>query len=1046
MSDNHDDDKTQSFTPLIKNTNVGHYRIIEKIGAGGMGEVYLAEDTKLKRQVALKFLPYHFLSDETAKARFRREAQAAAKLNHPNIVTIYEVSEYMNRPFFAMECCDGKPLRDVIKEKELSIDESINLTIQICEGLEKAHQAGIVHRDIKPSNIVIDSDGRPKLLDFGLATVQGTEKLTQTGSTLGTIGYMSPEQIEVKEIDHRSDLFSLGVVLYEMITGRLPFKGDTEAGTLNSILNDTPEPLSRYKSNVPDQLQQIVTKLLEKNPAYRYQSAAGVLSDLKRLSSVTLPARKGNLGLWIATAAVIIVAGYFLVNNFLITDRAKNVAGDNSIAVLIFRDQSPNKDQEYFCEGMTDAIIGRLSGIQNLKVVSLTSVLRFKDTDRDLKKIGKELGVETILEGSIQKERDRIRIRAQLIDVSEDAHLWSDQFDQKLESVFDVQDDISRAIVDAMKIKLFGEDTTIFAHRYTENIEAYNFYVRGRHLWNKRTEQDIKKAIEHFESAIELDPYYALAYSGLADAWAILPDYLDVPGAVTRTGANVKAREAAEMAVELDENLAEAHTSQGLIHSYENNWAESEKEFLRAIELNPGYFWAHYWYSMVLEDMARYPEQIRENEIAFELNPMSIPLITNRAYRKKLNFEWKEAEELYKRLIEIEPNRRYSYTEYAIFLAICMGRNEDAIRQCSLAVEVDKNAYNNMAYMYEWIGDFEKALWAANMYIESAQYKYDAYDTRGKIFMLSGKLDSAEVWFKKALELKPDYVTSLRRLGRVYMFKQEYAKAESLYQIIASHPDKDIRASGRLLLTQIPLYQGKLKEGLRMLDELKDKAIAESITTQSWMGSGFYRKGLIYEELLNDQKSSTVEYEKTIETLKDIYPNSNLVANSRANIAYNFAKEGNFDKANQLLKELEQDIDRYGPSALNDYLIAVAGIEEEKGNYDIARTYWEKIYKVSPVFYVSKYIGINYLKAGRPANAIKVFERIINRYESNRSAFPGLSVLAHYYLGQAYEETGRYDEAIEQYETFLDIWKNADDGIEAIDDAKERLAKLKSSS
>ncbi len=1054
------EDNTQTHIVLSQGTMVEHYRIVEKIGAGGMGEVYLAEDTKLHRKVALKFLPSQYVADADFKARFVREAEAMAKLNHPNIITIYEVSEHHGRPFFAMELVEGQSLRDLAKSKELSIDRIIELAIQVCDGLSAAHDKKIVHRDIKPSNIVIDAYGRPKILDFGIAAVQGAEHLTKTGSTLGTVQYMSPEQVQGQEVDHRSDLFSLGVVLYELISGRTPFEKGNEAATLKAITQDNPEPLARYKADIPDELQRTISKLLEKNPSLRYQHADGVVSDLKRMITPTQSSiaavsigRKKRWPVWLgagAIAALLVISGYLISDRLLIGEKSGLAKSDetvweNSIAVLPLRDFSSGQDQEYFSDGMTDAIIGKLSGIKNLKVISMTSVMRYKNTDRDLKKIGYDLQVNTILEGSIQLEGNRLRVRVQLINAANDAHLWSQTYDRQLESIFDIQDDISRAIVDAMRIELVSGDTIAIARRYTQNIEAYSFYMRGRHLWAKRTERDIRKAIEYYEKAIELDPYYALAYSGLADAWAVIWQYVEVPGAVTKTEATVKAREAAEMAIGLDEGLAEAHTSLAQSLRNEPNLEGAEKEFLQAIELNPGYFWAHFWYSLLLQDMARYPDQIREEDIAFELNPMSITLIGNRALRKRQSYEWQEAEELYQRLIEIEPNRSQSYITYAYFLAKSMGRNEDAIRQCSLAVQIDKQAYNDFAYIYEWIGNVDKAIWAANMYLESTPDKHNAYDTRGGIYALNGMLDSAIASFVKALELKPDFVSSLWKLGNIYMFRQEYAKAESLYQVVASHPDKYTRADGRLYLTQIPLHQGKLRKGLRMLGELKDKAIAESV--KDWhLAYGFIKRGFIYQRILSDQKSAITENEKVIEIMKDINPNSWMVASARGAIANSYALNGDMRKADRLMAELKRDIDRYGPSAIDDYQIWNGMLEMEKGNYDTAAVLFQKAFKITPLFFLREYLGRSYLGAGRIDDALGIYKKIITRYELNRAFWSAFSASLHFHLAGAYEEAGRFDDAIAQYEIFLDIWRNADDGIKMIEDAKERLAKLKNGS
>ncbi|MCK4856743.1 MAG: protein kinase, partial [candidate division Zixibacteria bacterium] len=966
-------------------------------------------------------------------------------------------SEYQGRPYFAMEHIEGRSLRDVIKSKELTLDQAVNLAAQICEGLDKAHQAGVIHRDIKPSNIVIDTDGRAKLLDFGLATVAGTDKLTKTGSTLGTVGYMSPEQASGRKTDERSDLFSLGVVLYEMITGRRPFKGEDEAATLHAVTHESPEPLARFKAEIPNGLQDVVDRALDKDVETRYQNAAGMLADLRRLRrrssdtvEVTKPGRRfGPLAVVIIAlcAVVVIVAGYFLLNRGEMTSEPGIVKADadrwtNSIAVLPFRDFSTNQDQEPFCDGMTDAVIGRLSGVEGLKVISMTSVLRYKTPDRDLKKIGRDLQVNTILEGSIQREDSKIRVRSQLIQVADDAHLWSDTYDRELASVFAIQDDISRAIVDAMKIKLIGKDTKAITRRSTVNPEAYDLYTRGRFLWNKRTESDLRKATDYFEQAIALDSNYALAYSGLADAWAVIPGYAYIE-AVPWADALPKAKEAAKKAVALDDELAEAHASLGLALMYEENLEAAEQEFLSAIELNPGYAWAHFWYSQLLGGIGRYQELIREQETAFELNPMSIPLITNMAGRRMAFMEWPEAEALYKRLLEIEPNRAMFHFYYARLLAK-MGTNEDALRHCSLAVELDDTFYDNVASVYDLTGDFAKALWAVNKYIESTPDKYNAYDTRGEIYALNGMLDSAIASFNKALEIKPDLAPSLRGLGNAYLFRQEYAKAESLYQVLASHPDRTARANGRLCLTLIPLHQGKFKEGLRMLDELAAKAVADS--AEDWyLIEGTWRRAWIYQDFLGDQESAIAEFKDVMETAAEIVGAEWAIYWSHAGLAISYAKMGDLDRAEQFLQELESDINKYGPSAVADYWWCVGELEMEKGNFNSAAEYIEKLTRLNP-YNDQRILARCYLGTGRPGEAVTALEKIINRYGSFRADRAASSVTDHFWLGRAYEENDNNDDAITQYEIFLNIWKDADPGIESVEDARTRLTRLKSKS
>ncbi|MCX6834459.1 MAG: protein kinase, partial [candidate division Zixibacteria bacterium] len=398
-----DNDQTRSFTDLTAGVVISHYKIISKIGAGGMGEVWLAEDTELKRKVALKFLPTDHCQDEDCRARFKREAQATAALKHPNIVTIYEVSEFKGKPFFAMEHLEGRSLDDVIKSKELSPDQVVNLAVQLCEGLHEAHQAGVIHRDIKPSNIILDKNNRPKLLDFGLATIKGAQKLTATGSTLGTIGYMSPEQVEGKKTDQRSDLFSLGVLLYELITGKAPFKGDYEAATFYAIVHVAPEPMARYKSGVSDALQRIVSKLLEKEPALRYQSAEGVLPDLKQLVAsgsqdrITVTSKPKTKLRRILTPSIVVALIVMIVLilkpwRFEITSDNPALAAPRRLAVLYLKNRGV-ADDEYLSYGITEDLIVDLTRIGTMGVAPMPSILKYKDSDEELKEIAKHLHV-----------------------------------------------------------------------------------------------------------------------------------------------------------------------------------------------------------------------------------------------------------------------------------------------------------------------------------------------------------------------------------------------------------------------------------------------------------------------------------------------------------------------------------------------------------------------------------------------------------------------------------------------------------------------------
>lgn len=594
MTDSNDDN-TRTHIVLAQGTMVSHYRIVEKIGAGGMGEVYLAEDTKLKRQVALKFLPIQYISDANFKARFMREAEATAKLNHPNIVTIYDVSEFQGRPFFAMELIEGKSLRELSKDENLDIERVVELAIQICDALSAAHREKVVHRDIKPSNIVIDAYGRPKILDFGLASIQGAKQLTKTGATMGTFRYMSPEQIAGKEIDHRSDLFSFGIVLYELVARTTPFERGSEAATLQAITKDKQEPMARFKTGVPEGLQRVVDKLLEKNSELRYQNADDVTSDLKRLDSQASEAESKR----------------------------------PSIAVLPFANMSTDKEQEYFCDGIAEDILNDLTKIEEILVVSRTSSFAFKGKTEDLRDIGRKLNAGTILEGSVRKAGNRVRITAQLINVENGYHIWSERYDRELDDIFAIQDEIAESIVKALRVKLGPRRELDKGKAPTRNIDAYELYLRGRVFFHQSGKKGLKFARELFSRAIEKDPNYALAYAGLSESLShtflfINSDEPSIKGAM----------EASKKALELDPHSAEAHTARGLAVSLGKQYEEAEAEFEKAIELNPNLFEAYYHYARACFVQGQHEKACQLFEKAGQVNPddYQAPLLAAGSY------------------------------------------------------------------------------------------------------------------------------------------------------------------------------------------------------------------------------------------------------------------------------------------------------------------------------------------------------------------------------------------------------------------------------
>ncbi len=606
---------------------ISHYRILSKLGEGGMGVVYKAEDTKLKRTVALKFLPPELTRDPELKNRLVHEAQAAAALDHPNICTVYEIGRTEEHTFIAMAYVEGQSLKDKIRSGPLKLDEAIDIAVQIAEGLEAAHKKDIVHRDIKPANIMITPKGQAKVMDFGLAKSPGRTRLTKTHTTLGTVAYISPEQARGEEVDHRIDIWSLGVVLYEMVTGQPPFKGDYEQALVYLILNEEPPALSTLRPELPATLTRVVAKALAKDPKERYQNMAELLADLKS-------SRRGK-----ATATVAEVA-----------PAANSVP---CIAVLPFVNMSADPEQEYFCDGMAEEIINALTKVEGLRVVARTSAFFFKGKTQDVREIGRKLNVSTVLEGSVRKVANQLRITAQLINVDDGYHIWSERYDRQLEDVFAIQDEISQAIVDALKVKLIRKRVAASEKRRTHDFDAYNLYLKGRFLWSGRTEPGFKKGLDYFEKAAAKDPSYAQAFAGISDVYNMLGCYCVLPP----REAFPRARKAVDKAIELDETLAEGFTSRGFTKMvYEWDWRSSEQDFKRALELNPAYPTAHHWYGEYLMFMGRLKEAHEHGLHALECDPVSPILYGYLGWVHYFMKDFEKAIKECKKALELDPN------------------------------------------------------------------------------------------------------------------------------------------------------------------------------------------------------------------------------------------------------------------------------------------------------------------------------------------------------------------------------------------------------
>jgi serine/threonine-protein kinase len=641
---------------------ISHYKVLEKLGGGGMGVVYKAEDTKLKRPVALKFLPPEWTRDEDAKARFMHEAQAASALDHNNICTIYEVGETEDgQLFIAMALYEGETLKYKIERSPLKLDEAIELSMQIAQGLAKAHQKEIVHRDIKPANVFITNDGVAKILDFGLAKLAGRTMLTKEGTTLGTTAYMSPEQAHGTEVDHRTDIWSLGVVLFEMLTGQVPFKGDFEQSVVYSILNEEAEPVTGLRTGVPLELERIVTKALAKTPGERYPHAEDMSVDLgaikkqieigksRKLPGETKsPTRKPVYlyrGLAVLLALVVLLGIYFWPEQRTPID---------SIAVLPLDNLSGDSEQDYFVDGMTEVLITELSKIRALGVTSRPSAMRYKNTDKSLPEIAEELKVGALVTGSALRIGNRVRITAQLIEAETDRHLWANSYERDFSDILALHREVALAITQEVKTQLTPQDEAFLSEARPVDPEAYDLYLRGRHFLNKRTAEALKTALEYFQQAKDRDPTYALAYAGIADCYVILPFY----AGLSSKESFPKAQAAALQALQMDERLAEAHAALAMTYLLlDGNWVSAEKSFLRAIELNSNYATAYHWYGGVyLISLARFDEAIAEVKRALALDPLSLVINTSLGINYSFARNYDLAIEQLRKTIEMDQN------------------------------------------------------------------------------------------------------------------------------------------------------------------------------------------------------------------------------------------------------------------------------------------------------------------------------------------------------------------------------------------------------
>ena len=783
-----------------------------------MGEVYLAQDTKLDRKVALKILPADVASDETRMRRFVQEAKAASALNHPNILTIYEIDHTDSVYFIATEFIDGVTLRHRVREAPMKLSETLDIAIQSASALAAAHAANIIHRDIKPENIMLRQDGIVKVLDFGLAKL--TERLapywvdteaptsfkTDPGSVVGTPAYMSPEQARGMLVDARSDIFSLAIVLYEMVAGCLPFQGSTSSEVLASLLSEKePQPLARYSREVPAELERIVLKALRKEREQRYQTIKDLILDLQSLrqqlefeaklerstppeqlhkvpqqtvsetapvtaalsasqATVTtedgfakLKRHKTGVIVGVTTIAILIAAaGYFYFG------RSSRAAID-SIAVLPFENRSVDSETEYLSEGLAESLIYRLSQLPSLRVSPTSVVFRYKGKDKDPINIGKELGVSAVLSGRITQRGDNLTISAELVDVRNNKSLWGEQYDRKTSELLATQREIAREIVDKLRLKVSGDEKGLAKH-YTESNEAYQLYLKGRFYWNKRTEEAMMKSLDFFQQSIEKDPNFALAYSGLADAYDLLGSSDAVFGGLPSTETMPKAKAAALKALEIDETLAEAHVSLAHELYYDRDWSGAEREFKRAIEINPNYPQAHQWYSIYLMSAGRMDEAVAQARRAQELDPLSLAINMSLGWVLCFADQVDQGIEQLRKTLELDPN--FVIAHHRLGLAYEQkGMYDKAIVEFQKVFDLSGGkplAIAALGHAYAMSGNRRGAEKAIVELKELSKQRYVAPSQIGMIYAALGDKDEAFAWLEKANEVRDLVVVRLK--------------------------------------------------------------------------------------------------------------------------------------------------------------------------------------------------------------------------------------------------------------------------------------------